>query len=313
MQIVYLNLKGRIGNQLFQYAFARAIQKEMGEQAKVIIDESAVESKGWINSLKEYSLPNVEYVNDKEYLRNEEFHLSFFILKLYRKLFRRKNTALQYRIEKLFQPFFNYFGVIAIERGYWFYKINTKRNIILDGYFQSERYFEKYKEDICQLFDLTDLLSEKKYPNLDKIKERNSICISIKVEHNAEQREASEYGAFDVCHKEYYQEAIQYILQNVEKPLFFLCSDDIEYAKEHYVNSNKYDVICQAKEFPVHLSLAAMSLCKHFIINNTSFGWWAQYLAKNENKIVVAPSKWKNNNDPVDIYDNQKNWHLIQC
>ena len=61
---------------------------------------------------------------------------------------------------------------------------------------------------------------------------------------------------------------------------------------------------------PVHTSLAAMALCKHFIIGNTSFGWWAQYMSKNKNKIVIAPSKWMRIDMPIDIY--QDNWMIIE-
>ena len=311
--MIYLNLMGRIGNQLFQYAFACAVQEEIGQDTKIVIDESSVIDKNWINSLREYSLPNVEFVQNEKCLLKKHFGVSAILLQIYRVLVRRKNTLSQYKLEKMLQPLFNHFGLIAIERGYWNYKINRKRNIILDGYFQSERYFERAKEKVIQLFDLTDQLESVGYPFVEMLRERNSVCISIKVEHNAEQNRSTEYSAFDVCHEKYYEEAIEYILQNVEKPLFFLCSDDIEYARNHYLKNPQYDVVCQSKDFPVHYSLAAMSLCKHFIINNTTFGWWAQYLSKNENKIVVAPSRWKNNRDPVNIYDNQNNWHLVEC
>lgn len=52
-----------------------------------------------------------------------------------------------------------------------------------------------------------------------------------------------------------------------------------------------------------------MSACKNFIISNSSFSWWAQYLSTNNNRIVYAPSRWYTNNRKVDIY--QQNWRLI--
>lgn len=304
---IYLFLEGRIGNQLFQYAFARAIQKQIGGDTKIIIDETAVIKMGWINSLKEYELPNVEYVRDSNCLKYGKFFVPYVTYRLYNRLIRRRNTRKQFALEKKLQPILNYLGLVAVERGYCSYKVNVKRNLILSGYFQSERFFANYSQEIREQFNLQERLLTVGYPFVEQLKERNSVCISIKVEDNA-----GNY-AYDVCHEDYYQKALAYISEKVDNPLFFLCSDNVEHAKKLYLNDEKYDVICQPKEFSVHLSLAAMSLCKHFIINNTTFGWWAQYLSENEEKIVVAPSKWKNTSDPVSIYDNQKNWHLIEC
>ena len=82
------------------------------------------------------------------------------------------------------------------------------------------------------------------------------------------------------------------------------------YVLENFIDAEKYDYVIQDSTKPVHISLAAMSECKHFIIGNTTFGWWAQYLSKNPEKIVVAPSKWMAVDMPIDIY--QDNWHLIE-
>ena len=114
---------------------------------------------------------------------------------------------------------------------------------------------------------------------------------------------------YDVCDMEYWKKAIKYITENVENPLFFICSDNVQYVVDNLIDTNQFDYVCQSKDYPVHISLAAMNECKHFIIGNTTFGWWAQYLSKSQNKIVVAPSRWMRVEMPIDIY--QEGWHLI--
>ena len=52
-----------------------------------------------------------------------------------------------------------------------------------------------------------------------------------------------------------------------------------------------------------------MYSCKNFIMSNSSFSWWAQYLSKNKNKKVIAPYRWYNNDIRCDIY--QDNWKII--
>ena len=57
---IYLPLQGRIGNQLFQYAFARSIQKKMGVGAVLVMDDSEILRCGWENSLPYYNLPDIK-------------------------------------------------------------------------------------------------------------------------------------------------------------------------------------------------------------------------------------------------------------
>ena len=178
-----------------------------------------------------------------------------------------------------------------------------RKNIIIHGYFQSEKYFKNISADIKNEFSLENNQQLSLYPNIDKIRKRNTVCISIKVEHNVGNE------MYDVCTKKYWEDAIKYMIDNVDDPLFFICSDNVEYVKNNLIDCEKYDVVCQAKNYPSPVALAAMAQSKHFIIGNTTFGWWAQYLSKNSNKIVVAPKKWMNCEMPIDIY--QDNWVLM--
>lgn len=303
--MIFLILKGRIGNQLFQYAVARALQEELGMDTKIVIDESEVLDMNWTNSLRNYSLPNVEYIQDRKMLKGKGWSNSYLMLCFYYSIIYKFDYTRKYKWEKLLQKLFNRLGLIAVENGYCQIKAYPNRNCIIYGFFQSERYFEKWREVIRKQYDIRGQLEELQYPSLEQLKERHSVCISIKVEDNVTE------DMYHVCTKEYWEKAIDYINQNVDNPLFFVCSDNVEYVKENLIDCTKNDVVCQPKTFPVHISLAAMSVCEHFIIGNTTFGWWAQYLCDNPSKIVVAPKKWMNVDMPVDIYDNQYGWLLM--
>ena len=242
------------------------------------------------------------------HVRKKIFIKGFFVqnilMHLANKICGSKNYAMRYEIEKRTQSFNNRHGLIYCENGFLPFSLNTKKNVFVCGYFQSEKYFPSVGTEIKQLYSLSSIINEINYPGIKQILERNSVCISIKVEHNVGS------SIYDVCSKSYWEQAILYIVQNVKNPLFFICSDNVEYVKNNLIDCNRYDIICQSSEYPVHVSLAIMGLCKHYIIGNTTFGWWAQYLNDNPEKIVVAPSRWMAIDMPLDIY--QDNWHLIQ-
>lgn len=301
---IYLILQGRIGNQLFQYALARKIQKENTSIDKIIIDDSRILKLNWKNSLIFYNLPNVEYVHKNIIGWNSFLTKKFLMRFIYKLKTRNVGFMKKYEIERDFNACIGKEGMFICENGYMDYQLNLNKPIYLEGYFQSELFFKDIKDDICNLFDGNQFVELNQYPGIEKLKNRNSVCISVKIEHNVGS------SLYDVCGIEYWKSAIEYILEYVENPLFFICSDNVEYVLENLIDAEKYDFVVQDKYMPVHVSLAAMAECKHFIIGNTTFGWWAQYLSKNNDKIVVAPSRWMAVEMPIDIY--QDSWYLIE-
>lgn len=296
--MIYLLLKGRIGNQLFMYAMAKAVQRN-GE--KIVIDDAEVLKMEWENSLPNYALPDVEYTHSHKTMARYGFVMQGIYLKFYHHFTRFADFWKKYHFEKKTQKIHEFAGIYLFENGYTDFTRRTK-NILLDGYFQSPRFFEASRDDIICAYRV-DPKEYADYPGLQEIENRNAVCISIKVEHNVGS------SIYDVCNDGYWKAAIDYIVKNVENPLFFICSDNVEYVKSNLIDVTKYDVVCQSRDYPVYESLAVMSLCKHFIIGNTTFGWWAQYLSEHPDKIVVAPSRWMKVDMPIDVY--QDNWHLI--
>lgn len=306
--MIYLRLMGRIGNQLFMYSAARMVQILSGDKQEILIDDfdnvSHDAKVPYENSLVCYPLKNVRYVHPDENFMKKEFPWQRMACGMVGRLEYGMEPRRRYEFEKRYQKILNRFGVIKIVDGYIDLPKKYRKNTYMYGYFQSEKYFAPIKDELTELFSLRDQVNQSGYPGLNEIRERNTVCISAKVQHNVGNKE------FDVCNDGYYKKAIQYITERVENPLFFICSDNVEYVKEHLIDTSKYDMILQDSSFPVHISLAVMAQSKHFIIGNTSFGWWAQYLSVNRDKIVVAPSRWYGTDTPCDIY--MDNWKLIE-
>ena len=301
---IYVPLQGRIGNQLFQYALARKIQLDLGEDVEIVMDDSDILRCKWENSMVHYSIPNVSYVHNGILSENKLLNKFYYLRKIYRLFTRKAGYMEKYAHELRLNNFFNKHGAFFCENGYIEPHLGKKTPIYLEGYFQSAKYFDEVREDLLKQFDGQQFEELKTYPDIEKIENRNTVCISVKVEHNVGS------SMYDVCTMDYWKEAIAYITENVENPLFFICSDNVQYVIEHLIDTSKFDYVVQAKNMPVHVSLAVMNKCKHFIIGNTTFGWWAQYLSTYKDKIVVAPSRWMAIDMPIDIYED--GWHLIE-
>ena len=96
---IYLPLQGRIGNQLFQYAFARKLQLEMPNNPKIIMDDSDIIRCNWENSLMYYDLPNVEYIHESILENRFVMSKQYFLRKIYRVLTRKKNYMDKFKME----------------------------------------------------------------------------------------------------------------------------------------------------------------------------------------------------------------------
>lgn len=97
---IYVLLQGRIGNQLFIYAFAKAIALQYNEEVDIIIDDSEVLNCNWENSLEFYNLKNVTYIHKNELNKQKGFKKQYYLRKLFRIISKNKSYNDKFYIEK---------------------------------------------------------------------------------------------------------------------------------------------------------------------------------------------------------------------
>ena len=156
---------------------------------------------------------------------------------------------------------------------------------IVYGYFQTEKYFLDIEDSIRKELTLKNPLSEKAQTLASEIQNCNSV--SIHVRRGDYLRLQAFHGMVDPS---YYTTALDVISKRALNPKVFIFSDDPEWCRQNLMGT----VVETGNKFE---DLHLMSLCRHNIIVNSSFSWWAGWLNSNPDKIVVAPRQWFSSKD----------------
>jgi hypothetical protein len=91
----------------------------------------------------------------------------------------------------------------------------------------------------------------------------------------------------------YYKNAVEYIQKTEKNPVYYIFSDDLEWARDNFTFLDHYHVVDTAQyDNSDYYDLYLMSICRHNIIPNSTFSWWGAYLNRNPGKMVICPDKW---------------------
>jgi Glycosyl transferase family 11 len=177
-------------------------------------------------------------------------------------------------------------------------------NCYLAGYWQSPRYFSEIAETIRKDFTFTKSVRSSSLDLFAHIKKTNAVCLNVR---------RSDYignKLHDVCGLKYYQDALDLLTTRLGECTVFVFSDDINWCEEnlkisgdHLFVGHEHAHTTGFKNFDAYLYM--MSHCKHYIIPNSTFAWWAVWLNNDSEKIVIAPSRWFNDDriNAEELYD----------
>lgn len=295
--MIYLQMSGRLGNQFFRYAVARAVQIKLYPNDKLVINYQQKENGdgSFYNALDDFNISEYEkYNKDVPVLIMETSILQKIVCAKYylgMKKIRPEQMNEQTAYEKKWVDKLNNYGVYWFRRGGWELKKCRYKNKILSGNFENPQYFDDIRDVLIKEFTPKSPLEYKNEEIYDRIQKTNSICLSVR-RGDFETNENIK-NLHSVCGKDYFEKAIDIIKNEIDNPNFFMFSDDIEWVKENIKTGCPTYYEDGTDSLPEKIRL--MSSCKHFIISNSTFSWWVQYLSTYDKKIVVSPKRWFNN------------------
>jgi hypothetical protein len=285
--MISVRLQGRLGNQLFQYAFAHATSRKLN--TNFVIDHTLEQAIIYKYFELSKSFPT---------LFSRLFNIRGFknIFSYYIRINFSKVQSLLLPYKKLIYP----------------YDVDPSKvlnhlqdNTLYVGYFQSEAYFIAHREEILKAFTLKKSITQK-YDHAYKqlFKNYTIVCVHIRKSDYQFQSHLN-LGHDDISlPMNYYHQVISTL--NNENAFFIFTSDEPQLMEKEFAYlKNKH--ISLSDEITDFQHMLNADIC---VISNSTFSWWSAYLNKKPNRIVYCPKYFLGfhlkETVPTEIYPN--NW-----
>ena len=272
--MVVVKLYGGLGNQLFQYSFGYALAKKM--KTTLYLDIS------WYSKKFNRATPRKYELDSFHITSIPKSKIIDFTLRLYNDPI-LKRLPLPRKLKIIKEKNYSFINLLATLK---------ESNVYLDGYWQSYKYYEVYNDLLVKDFLINRKILKLNFEILNLIKYNpNSVSLHIR------RTDYTHNSVYQQCDFTYYKNAINEINKKIDNPFYFIFSDDIEFVKNNFIFEQKTIFVEFDKSFIFKdiYSFHLMSLCRHNIIANSTFSWWAAWLNSNKNKIIISPKKWFQN------------------
>ncbi|NTW33494.1 MAG: alpha-1,2-fucosyltransferase [Bacteroidetes bacterium] len=281
--MIIVSIFGGLGNQMFQYALGRHLSYMLKTDLKFDTSFNFIRT--------DFNIEDIPFIFDIFDVKGE-LATESEIKKLKGEGLKRIYNSLYWRWQYL-KPFHKQH--LIKERFFHFDAdiFKCSKNTYLHGYWQSEKYFKGIKNLIIEDFQIKKPIELNNFEIANRINSEESVSIHLRGRDYIKKEEINKI--YFTCDESYYERCIKTISEKIQKPHFFIFSDDPEWAKSFlkidypftFVEGNSWNKT-NYEDFRL------MSMCKHNIIANSSYSWWAAWLNQNPNKIVIAPQKWFN-------------------
>ena len=278
----YVALTGGLGNQMFIYAFKVFLNKK---SKTLLFHPYCDHSPRYGNSgyqLEKFFAIKKESLYDKFVLSLLTCYWHF--ISIFPKKVRRLLLRLIGIKEKVVLDNFVFYEEVIKEE---------YSHTLFLGTWQSEKYFISAAEDIRKEFVFkVDSVNADTRSLLNKLP---LLCTTVSIHIRRQDYLSPKYksGFGGICTLDYYKNAVKFISNQINDPLFLVFSDDIEWCRKNLQLDNSMFIDWNTGDNSWQ-DMLLMSNCKHNIIANSSFSWWGAWLNPNPEKIIIAPRIWWN-------------------
>lgn len=290
-----VRLRGGLGNQLFQYAAGRSLATRSG--VPLMLDtESGFRNDpyGRTYALGAFALNNATLQADSTRLGLRA--------ELLRRLLRRNELLRLTALGQYFTP--------SID------KLRVSGPTVLDAYCQSPRYFLGVEDTVRKELAFKAIPADVDQAMAGEMHVTNSVCVHARrllgVCANAAKTRPSVVRYYGACGVDYYRNALSKIADECGMVTAYLFSDDAKWAKENApLLATAGCTIRVIEEEDTLKSFYLMRQCKHFVLSNSTFGWWAAWLGECASKTVCVPSVWNRGEKrfPAEMFP--EDWRVV--
>lgn len=270
--MIFVRIWEGLGNQLFQYAYARALSLKTSQKVFLDVRETGKLSIDAGRVFRKYSLENFKI----------KLPVCTNIERFYPHLCDKKGILFNiHKIVMRYLFFFRYYKESEVR--YHEELLRPKGNWYLQGWFQNIHYFEEYENIIRK-----ELTPKKKIKITKELKDilKEKETVSVHIRRGDYQRNNS------ILPLKYYENAMKHMQTLINSPFWIIFSDDLVWCKKNMDFGNQVYYIGEKEQLQDFEELLVMSRCKNHIIANSTFSWWGAWLNQRKEKIVIGPEQW---------------------
>ena len=269
LPMIRVILLGRTGNNLFQYAIGRVLAEKHG--VPLYLDATWFNRHGWSE-------------------------VSHFLLHQQRARVIRGFSVASRALRKFTgKHHWEYLNVPVVrepvaDQSFNASYLDAPPECVLFGYFQTPRYFDSMagplRDELRAIVSAGSGINAHQHHLATRLAQGSSVAVHVR------RGDYLRNPLFQVCGMDHYRRAIGQMRERIPDARFYFFSDDPAWCRERFRDTDMETVDSGAAgSNPLH-DLHLMSMARHHIIANSSYSWWAAWLADQADQHVIMPERW---------------------